>query len=738
MDPTMGERATPPKRYGMTDPVSLDGPTPADMESTAALEALLRDEFHLFESEEERQHREEVLGRLDQLAKEWVRTISINKGLSEQMAAEAGAKIFTFGSYRLGVGGAAADIDTLCVCPRHVTRADFFNDFFEMLKKESDVTELSAVPDAYVPVIKFKFANIEIDFLFATLDKSIIPEDMDLLDESNLKNLDEKSVLSLNGCRVTDQILRLVPNIENFRLTLRCIKLWAKRRGIYANVMGFLGGVSWALLTARICQLYPNALPSTLLTRFFRVYSNWKWPNPVLLAPITEGSLGLGFKIWNPKTNFADRAHLMPIITPAYPCMNSTYNVSHSTLTILREEFGRGLDITFEIEGRGGLWSKLFERADFFSRYKVFVQIQAFADTEDHHLKWVGYVESKLRVLIRNLENTTNVKHVHPHTKCFVTNAPDNWKCCSSFFMGLSFDMTNGTPKVDLTPAVSDFIAGVRRAWEMPQYSSEGMDLAVRCVRRNQLPDIVYEDEPHARLPVKRRRDPQFASPPPDSKRTKPEAATPSPVIERSTAYHKRNLGEAQSTDATEQMNIATEKPITDNGESPQKHARPDAENLNGSSSSVAPDVQSPTAPLQDAAGASLSTPAEAFVSSPHPPASPVSTQTQNTSPAPISPPSQPPSEPGSSSTTTSVLTSRASSSVHIPGLSLPANNQPSVCGLQTTAISVGATAPSAPLSDANGADEEIGLPVPTITTMSSASVAKPKKGFALKLASKK
>jgi len=64
---------------------------------------------------------------------------------------------------------AAADIDTLCVCPRHVTRADFFNDFFEMLKKESDVTELSAVPDAYVPVIKFKFANIEVCCLFCPL-----------------------------------------------------------------------------------------------------------------------------------------------------------------------------------------------------------------------------------------------------------------------------------------------------------------------------------------------------------------------------------------------------------------------------------------------------------------------------------------------------------------------------------------------------------------------------------------
>jgi poly(A) polymerase Pap1 len=35
--------------------------------------------------------------------------------------------------------------------------------------------------------------------LFATLDKAVIPEDLDLLDEANLKNLDEKSVLSLNG-----------------------------------------------------------------------------------------------------------------------------------------------------------------------------------------------------------------------------------------------------------------------------------------------------------------------------------------------------------------------------------------------------------------------------------------------------------------------------------------------------------------------------------------------------------
>lgn len=54
---------------------------------------------------------------------------------------------------------------------------------------------------------------------------------------------------------MTDQILRLVPNIPNFRMTLRCMKFWAQRRGVYSNVLGFLGGVSWALLTARVSYL---------------------------------------------------------------------------------------------------------------------------------------------------------------------------------------------------------------------------------------------------------------------------------------------------------------------------------------------------------------------------------------------------------------------------------------------------------------------------------------------------
>jgi poly(A) polymerase len=73
----------------------------------------------------------------------------------------------------------------------------------------------------------------------------MLPQHFNIADDEYLRNTDEKSVLSLNGSRVTDMVLNTVPNIETFKPTLRFMKLWAKKRGVYSNVMGYLGGISW-------------------------------------------------------------------------------------------------------------------------------------------------------------------------------------------------------------------------------------------------------------------------------------------------------------------------------------------------------------------------------------------------------------------------------------------------------------------------------------------------------------
>lgn len=55
-------------------------------------------------------------------------------------------------------------------------------------------------------------------------------------------------------------------------------------RGIYSNVQGYLGGVNWAILAARVCQLYPSFDVAGMLHRFFLLYATWKWPAPVELT----------------------------------------------------------------------------------------------------------------------------------------------------------------------------------------------------------------------------------------------------------------------------------------------------------------------------------------------------------------------------------------------------------------------------------------------------------------------
>ncbi len=486
------------KHLGMTAPISQAPPTAEDLQRTEELIEAMKP-HGVFESEEEMNHRMQVLATMNELVKQWIKDLSVEKNMPPNLAETVGGHVFTFGSYRLGVHNKGADIDALCVVPRHIHREDYFSSFYAILQGHPDVTELRAVPDAFVPVIKMAFDGIDIDLTFARLALKEVAQDQSLLDPMLLKNLDEKCVRSLNGCRVTDEILRQVPCVDTFRVALRAIKLWAKRHGIYSNVLGYLGGVSWAMLVARVCQLYPNADSATLVQKFFLVFLKWQWPQPVLLKKPEE--VGLGFNVWDPRRNVSDRFHLMPIITPAYPQQNSTFNVSQSTLEVMKKEFEVSLAICEQIWLNRAGWDKLFETPNFFGKYKHFIVLEASSNTEEDQLAWYGLVESKVRHLVLNLERGEGIDLAHVWPKTYPSLEPERANTCCYWFIGLQLAVRKdgGPQSLDLTTPIRKFtevvLGSAMGTGTQPARWREGMKVDAVYKKRKELTAYLPAEE---------------------------------------------------------------------------------------------------------------------------------------------------------------------------------------------------------------------------------------------------
>ncbi|KAK0374940.1 hypothetical protein CLIM01_07703 [Colletotrichum limetticola] len=420
--------ASEERPLGVTPPISTALPTEAENQAKEMLMEELRKQ-NTFESAADTQKRQvfesspryEVIAHLERICDEFVKRVARKREAgNEALIRDARGKIFTYGSFRLGVFGPGSDIDTLVVAPKYVTRADYFEIFPNLLKEMAppgSITDMAVVADAFVPIIKFEFDGISIDLIFSRIAMlKQLNKDFTVQDSGLLRGLDEAELRSLNGTRVTDEILSLVPEESTFKLALRAIKLWAQRRAIYANIMGFPGGVAWAMLVARVCQLYPKAASSVIVNKFFHIMRRWPWPQPVLLKHVEGGPLQV--RVWNPKLYKGDQFHLMPVITPAYPSMCATYNITRSAMTVIQQELSRGCDITDNIMLGKSPWSDLFVKHTFFTKgYKYYISVITASTDKEAHKIWSGYVESKVRVLVQGLEQHQSIALAHAFNK---------------------------------------------------------------------------------------------------------------------------------------------------------------------------------------------------------------------------------------------------------------------------------------------------------------------------------
>lgn len=446
--------------------------------------------------------------------------------------------LIPFGSYRLGVHSTTSDLDLLALAPPHIYRSDFFTSLIKLLQQDECCQDIHPIASAYTPVIKFVLecgecdeqkTLLQIDLVFARVSdatklleyqkqKYASTHPVDgivqkaqrqveyILDDSDLENLDAGGVRSLNGARVSQMLLQTVQHdVGKFQIVLCAVKQWAISRGIYSNVLGFLGGVNWAILVAWICKHYPNATASSSLLTFFEVFGRWHWGNPVLLTdkvadmpPITNAAKqtrAVQLPAWNPRTNLRDGLHVMPIITPAYPSMNSSYNVDYPQLRFMQHEMVRASKWLKQQQNMStdNFYRSLFKPSDFFQRHKHFLQLNIRSSNQQDFVEWFRFVESKIRLLISNLETTE--LYVWPFARFFTkpkSHAPQNNSNESGehekyFYIALRFN--RGIERIDIRHLTMDFLYKVN-SWEGRKSS---MDLSISHITDEDLPLFVWE-----------------------------------------------------------------------------------------------------------------------------------------------------------------------------------------------------------------------------------------------------
>lgn len=147
----------------------------------------------------------------------------------------------------------------------------------------------------------------------------------------------------------------------------------------------------------------------------------------------------------------------MPVITPAYPSMCATHNVSRSTLVLMTKAFHEADETCRAISLGVATWADLFAKGDFFYRYSYYLLVVTSSDSPAAHVLWRGRVESQLRKLISKLEGRNEVLLADPYPERFdrvyrVTNQDERAEVVAGNVppdVAARAEMPTGSPSAD-------------------------------------------------------------------------------------------------------------------------------------------------------------------------------------------------------------------------------------------------------------------------------------------------
>uniref|UniRef100_A0A1I8BT58 polynucleotide adenylyltransferase n=1 Tax=Meloidogyne hapla TaxID=6305 RepID=A0A1I8BT58_MELHA len=303
---------------------------------------------------------------------------------------------------------------------------------------------INSIENARVPIISISISGVEMDIMAAPIPYDNIPDNFDLINIENenivnknnkllneligtmIKQNDQfynKSILVLTGYRIAyntkSKFIQSAKQLSLFVDLMRAVKLWAKRKQIYSNVFGYLSGTILTIMTAKINLKFNNSGGLIFLFKqFFKVYSEWQWPFPVLLEPLTtqdeltqylnkeNNYLIDSWNLSNIKNDI--QPSIMPIISPQFPEQNVAFNVNEFTKSIILREMKKASNYFKNINSKNltkEWWQKtIFEQINYKLIYKHFIMVICtvpIKTKENINNFKCGLLKTKLRLIFK-------------------------------------------------------------------------------------------------------------------------------------------------------------------------------------------------------------------------------------------------------------------------------------------------------------------------------------------------
>jgi poly(A) polymerase len=184
-----------------------------------------------------------------------------------------------------------------------------------------------------------------------------------------------------------------------------------------------------------------------VIQNFFHTYANWPWPQPVCLIEIDPSekfqqqkidryAKNLGFCSWNPKKYPLDASHVMPVLTTAYPLINSTFNVGQHTLRLIQDKMSDAALTCDQILDGQRPWQDLFRTCHIFHEYEHFLIVMASAV---NHVQWFGLIESKLKYFVQSVEKETCLESARIWPKPLTRRGETTNSVSQHWYIGLTY-----------------------------------------------------------------------------------------------------------------------------------------------------------------------------------------------------------------------------------------------------------------------------------------------------------